>query len=515
MKNQLTYSAKSLTLSVAKQLLLCLLLVGGVKLQAQQTPLFSAYHFNKLLVNPAFTGIDNEYRAFGFFRSQWGNMPGRPITGGATVEGSFWKDRIGTGLTIINDQIGIFNQTNISVSYSQKIKFAKQHQISIGLQGSAFINRIDFSRSQSADINDPSLADQKQMRTVFDLSVGLSYKWKGLLLGFSVPQVLQPNAKYATGLSNSADYKFVRHYNAFAQYRISLFKEKFNITPTVFMRKSRYTSVQVDATLLLDYKNLVFVGAGYRNSFGLITMVGVNIQNMFTVAYAFDYTTQKTLRGQVGTTHEITAGFHLPSNYKKKNNKETVAPNTFDIMLAELQRSNDSLSYTLRSSKLRADSLAKAISELKLQAAVKEKQAKTNRNAEQTVNAIFKSQYLTDTSGIKSKAYTLDKIYFEPYESTLLKQSRDQLNALVDFMSRFTTIEILIKGYSDTTGKGEENQTLSEARAQAVSIYLIEKGIAAKRLTYMGFGSQNPIADNNTTVGRKLNRRVEFEIVRQ
>src|SRR5580658_4596558 len=67
---------------------------------AQQIPLFSAYNFNRFLINPAFTGIDNEYRAFGYYRSQWGALPGRPVTGGATLEGSFWKDRIGGGLEI-------------------------------------------------------------------------------------------------------------------------------------------------------------------------------------------------------------------------------------------------------------------------------------------------------------------------------------------------------------------------------------------------------------------------------
>src|SRR4051812_33242154 len=101
--------------SLLRNLLVLLLLSAFTKNQAQQTPLFSTYYFNKFLVNPAFTGIDNQYRVFGFFRSQWGGMPGRPITGGATAEGSFWKDRIGAGIVAINDQIGIFNQTSISV----------------------------------------------------------------------------------------------------------------------------------------------------------------------------------------------------------------------------------------------------------------------------------------------------------------------------------------------------------------------------------------------------------------
>src|SRR5687767_14130220 len=95
MSSRLQHKNYKSNFSFRGNLLLYILLAICIKIQAQQTPLFSAYYFNKFLVNPAFTGIDNQYRAFGFFRSQWGGMPGWPVTGGGTMEGSFWKDRIG------------------------------------------------------------------------------------------------------------------------------------------------------------------------------------------------------------------------------------------------------------------------------------------------------------------------------------------------------------------------------------------------------------------------------------
>ena len=95
-----------------------LLLLMAVSLHSQQLPVYSAYFFNKYLVNPAFTGIDNEYRAFGFYRTQWSGLSGRPVTGGATAEASLWKDRIGIGGYIVNDRIGIFNRVNADLSYA-------------------------------------------------------------------------------------------------------------------------------------------------------------------------------------------------------------------------------------------------------------------------------------------------------------------------------------------------------------------------------------------------------------
>ena len=303
---------------------LLLLVFPGLYVRGQQIPVYSSYFFNKYLINPAFTGIDNQYRAFGFYRAQWNTVPGDPITGGATAEASFWKDRIGIGGYVVNDRIGIFNTVNAAVSYTQKVRIAKYHQISAGIQAGVFTNRINFADATTADLNDPGIAQMNPIKTVFDMSAGLGYKWKELLVGGGVTNILQPLAKYASpGLESNFEY--VRHYTAFGQYKFKLLNGKFNITPQLFMRKGPATGYQFDATLMLDYKNLVFLGGGYRNPFGAIGMVGVNPLDMVTIALAYDYTTNPALAGFVGSTFEVTAGFHLPSNYKRKKNYETTA----------------------------------------------------------------------------------------------------------------------------------------------------------------------------------------------
>lgn len=491
---------------------LYLLLIFHSHLTAQQTPLFSAYHFNRFLINPGFTGIDNEYRGFGFYRTQWVNMPGQPITGGATVEGSFWKDRIGAGIYVINDKIGIFNRTNVAASYAQKIKFAKEHQIAIGVQGGAFINQINFGAANAKDYNDPTIALSKPTKTVFDLNVGISYKWKGLLVGFAVPHVLQPASKYPAN-GTDARYQYVRQYNAFAQYRISLLKGNFNITPTVMMRKAAASGFQFDGTLLLDYKNLAFVGAGYRNSFGVIAMAGVNILNMFTVAYAFDYTTQRVLNGQVGATHEITAGFHIPSDFKRKKKNDT--QDLVNAQLAEdLSRRNDTLLVKLRMANAKLENANK-------QLATTGKENDSLRREVQTLQQVAGGMFPDNRNVNNSqteqteKVYSLDKIYFAPNEFQLLPESREQLDSLTNFMVHYPATEISISGYTDNTGSDALNLQLSESRAKAVADYLIAKGIAKNRLSYKGYGSANPRASNSTQKGRRLNRRVEFTITKE
>ena len=71
---------------------------------------------------------------------------------------------------------------------------------------------------------------------------------------------------------------------------------------------------------------------------------------------------------------------------------------------------------------------------------------------------------------------------------------------------------LTISGHTDDVGDEAKNLDLSKRRAASVRNYLINKGIDEKRLTSEGYGESKPIADNKTSKGRALNRRVEFEI---
>ena len=71
-----------------------------------------------------------------------------------------------------------------------------------------------------------------------------------------------------------------------------------------------------------------------------------------------------------------------------------------------------------------------------------------------------------------------------------------------------------IEGHTDSTGRDDENQELSVARAEAVRAALIEQGVAPARLVARGFGSRKPIGDNRTRDGRARNRRIEIKVIR-
>ncbi len=112
----------------------------------------------------------------------------------------------------------------------------------------------------------------------------------------------------------------------------------------------------------------------------------------------------------------------------------------------------------------------------------------------------------------KGAKFLINNIFFEFGKFNLLPESYPELNRLAEFLKKNPEIRIKISGYTDNIGSTEDNQILSQKRADAVREYLISKGIEVERITTLGYGEKDPIATNKTEKGRALNRRVEFEI---
>ena len=103
-------------------------------------------------------------------------------------------------------------------------------------------------------------------------------------------------------------------------------------------------------------------------------------------------------------------------------------------------------------------------------------------------------------------------IRFEPGRSSLDPDSAGLLDRLVEIALRCPTANIEIVGHTDGDGESAANQALSEKRAQAVVDYMTKAGLPAGRFTAVGYGSTQPVADNDTENGKAKNRRIEFVV---
>lgn len=105
---------------------------------------------------------------------------------------------------------------------------------------------------------------------------------------------------------------------------------------------------------------------------------------------------------------------------------------------------------------------------------------------------------------------TLEGIVFASGKAAITAESEEILEKAYQTLKAYPDMEVQIQGYTDNTGSNSANMLLSERRAVAVRDYLVQKGIAANRITAKGFGPQSPVADNSTPEGRRQNRRIEF-----
>lgn len=114
----------------------------------------------------------------------------------------------------------------------------------------------------------------------------------------------------------------------------------------------------------------------------------------------------------------------------------------------------------------------------------------------------------------EGSVFSLQNVFFDLDEATLLEESEVQLDALRNLLEERPALEIEIRGHTDNQGSESHNADLSKRRAAAVVNWLIARGIDSRRLSSQGFGATSPAASNNDEAGRARNRRVEFYVVK-
>ena len=116
----------------------------------------------------------------------------------------------------------------------------------------------------------------------------------------------------------------------------------------------------------------------------------------------------------------------------------------------------------------------------------------------------------------KEEQEIINKVFsnleFETGKSIIRSTSYSSLNELVDLLRKKINYKLVIDGHTDNVGSATSNLRLSQNRADAVKMYITERGIDGARITAKGFGLTKPVAQNTTAEGRQRNRRVEFTI---
>lgn len=107
---------------------------------------------------------------------------------------------------------------------------------------------------------------------------------------------------------------------------------------------------------------------------------------------------------------------------------------------------------------------------------------------------------------------TFGDVLFDLNKAELKPSGMTNIIQLAQFLRDNPERQVIIEGYTDSTGSDAYNQSLSQARATSVMAALVRQGIDPKRIVAQGYGKQYPVADNSSSAGRAQNRRVEVTI---
>lgn len=275
---------------------------------SQQRPVQSLYMFDPLLINPAYAGNHVQLSATAIYRNQWVNLDGAPKTLTATIHSGFYKSRMGLGVIMGNDQIGIHNDFSFYGVYSYKLKFSNKGMLSMGIQGGFNNLRSDYTKLNIKNLNDPNLAG---VLTKFNPNVGagLYYQQKSFYFGFSVPQIINNKIFNQANDAEISFSKQLRYYYVNTGFSKQLSKDVI-ILPSALFRLQEQAPISFDINTTIVLYNTVGLGASYRLTEGFVGLFELQLNDNFHVGYAYDFTTSALQRFSNGS-HEIMINYRV------------------------------------------------------------------------------------------------------------------------------------------------------------------------------------------------------------
>lgn len=257
--------------------------------KAQQTPVFSSYNYNAVLINPAHAGYYDKTDVVMTTNGYFNSIEGIPRNIDISVNTLTRSENIGLAVGIAHNQIGVTYNTNFFASYSYKIFFHEDYKygkwwaydpniISFGITAGAQL--YDENLTKLGIENDPEFQENVHSFTP-TLGVGFLYNRDRIYFGLSAPNLLSDtfNSQNNTKLKNV--------YYTYFGYRIftDLFEDVL-INPSFLAKYVEGAPLQVDLNVLVNYKNKFEFGGGYRSSNTLNFLAGfhlsVNSRLIFT-----------------------------------------------------------------------------------------------------------------------------------------------------------------------------------------------------------------------------------------
>ena len=309
-------------LLIATLALLCFLMLDSERATAQQDAEYTQYMFNSLVLNPAYAGSRDALSATAIYRHQWAGMDGAPRTlslGGHSPIG----DRVGVGLFLENDRIGVHNRFSLFGSYAYKIPVAADGNLSLGLQAGILSYASNWANLPNIqDPTDPNFQGQ-QSKLLPNFGIGAYYYTDRYYVGLSVPHLLANNLD-----DISPQAKQYMHYFLTGGMVFDI-NSDLKLKPSILIKHVPSLSpLEADLNVSLLFRDALWVGMGYRTADALLFLLEYQFPTGLRIGYSYDLTLTK-LSGFNSGSHEIMLGIDLDTGSGGNSIQKVLSPRYF------------------------------------------------------------------------------------------------------------------------------------------------------------------------------------------
>jgi type IX secretion system PorP/SprF family membrane protein len=285
--------------------LLVFLCEAASALFAQQDPQFSHYMYNMVTVNPSMVGNRGVMNMSLLHRSQWIGLEGAPESQSFSFGAPLRNNKMGLGVSIINDRIGPINQTFLYVDYSYSVRLTSSVKLSFGIKAGANWLQQRLANVNTIQSGDPSFVNSVNDNVIEpNLGSGLSIHSSAWYLGISSPRLIETDFRLSSANNDTASIKGLRHYFLVAGYVFKI-NPLLKIKPALQLKMTANAPFSGDFTTEVIYNDKVSFGAGYRVNDSFYGLVSYRFNSLLMAGLAYDYTTSKIRQVNDGTVEVI------------------------------------------------------------------------------------------------------------------------------------------------------------------------------------------------------------------
>lgn len=279
---------------------------------AQQLPQFTQYMYNTISINPAYAGSRETLSAVALHRSQWVGLDGGPTTQTVSVHSPLRNDRVGVGLSFINDELGYENFSYIYGDFSYTLPMGQKAKLAFGMKAGFTHYHIDQELLDDPTVVNDRFFDDVSNRWSPNVGLGAYLHTNRWYIGLSAPRIL--NTDYNNGKNGTIDYVALERISYYftGGYVFDL-NANTKFKPAVLLKATNGAPLSFDMTANFLFNDKFWLGGSYRinesaAALGLIT--DFQVSKKLRIGYAYEYPISE-IRTYSSGTHEVLLMFEV------------------------------------------------------------------------------------------------------------------------------------------------------------------------------------------------------------